>query len=109
MKEYVLDEVLVRRFLLGELSAERAEVEEQAFVDSESFAFIQEAADDLIDEFVYGDLSSAEKERFERYFLSQPGRHEDLKIARALQKHVPRLPPPATDEPRKTLSLWDWL
>jgi hypothetical protein len=110
MKEYALDDVLVRRFLLGELSpGEQAEVEEQAFVDSERFAFIQEAADDLIDEFLYDDLSTTEKERFEHYFLSQPGRREDLKIAQALQKHVTQLTASAHEQPREARSLLDWL
>lgn len=110
MKEHVLDDVLAKRFLLGELSAEeQAGVEEQAFLDSESFAFLQEAADDLIDEFLYDDLSTNEKEQFERYFLSQPGRCTDLKIARALQKHITQLTTPANDAHREAPSLWEWL
>jgi hypothetical protein len=110
MKEYVLDDVLARRFLLGELSPEeQGEVEEQTFLDSESFAFLQDAADDLIDEFLYNDLSTNEKERFERYFLSQPGRRTDLKLARALQRHVIQLTGSDNDAPRKARFLLEWL
>lgn len=88
MREQI-DDVLARGFLLGELSPEeQGEVEEQAFEDPETFSSIQAAADELTDDFLYDDLSYAERERFEQHFLSQPGRRADLRIARALQKYI---------------------
>ena len=94
MKEQTIDEVVARRFLLGQLSPdEQGRVEELAFDDPESFEVLQAAEDDLIDEFVYDDLSSEEKERFEEYYLVQPGRREDLRIANALRDHFERAQP----------------
>jgi len=89
MKTGVVDDLLVRRFLLGDISQqEKEEVEERAFLDSEFFEHLQAAEDDLIDDYLYGDLSSKEKERFKKYFLPQPGRYEALRIAKALQRHI---------------------
>jgi hypothetical protein len=94
MKEQTIDEVVARRFLLGQLSPdEQGRVEELAFDDPESFEVLQAAEDDLIDEFVYDDLSSEEKERFEEYYLVQPGRREDLRMASALREHFERAQP----------------
>jgi hypothetical protein len=42
----------------------------------------------LIDEFIQGDLSAAEKRRFESHFLSLPGRRNNLQTSRALQQHL---------------------
>jgi hypothetical protein len=115
MKEIVLDDVRAKKFLLGELSPEeQGEVEEQAFLDADSFEFLQAAAEDLIDEFLYNDLSDDEKKRFKEHFLAGPGRHADLRIAQALQKHVTQLPPaPAAAgnlvHPQEKFSWREWL
>lgn len=115
MKENSLDDVLARRFLLGQLSAEeQGRIEELAFDDHRSFAFLKAAEADLIDEFIYDDLSSEEKEQFKKHFLSQPGRRQDLRIARALQRYVAQpetfehLPTQPADR-LGSLSLVHWL
>src|SRR5688572_432723 len=91
MKENVMNELVARRFLLGDLSVEERErIEELAFDDPETFSLIQSAQDDLIDDFVNDELSSEERERFQNYFLAQPGRRQDLRIGRALQQYLGR-------------------
>jgi hypothetical protein len=103
MKEQILDEELARRFLLGQLSPEeQGRIEELAFTDPQSFAFLEAAEDDLIDEFVYDDLSYEERDSFQKHFLAQPGRREHLRMARALQHNLER------DEPTPR-SLWERL
>lgn len=100
MKEQMLDEVVARRFLLGQLSPdEQGRIEELAFDDPRSFEVLQAAEDDLIDEFVYDDLSSEERDRFQEYYLAQPGRREDVRIASALRGYFDR------EEP--VTSFWD--
>lgn len=100
MKEQMLDEVVARRFLLGQLSPdEQGRIEELAFDDPQSFEVLQAAEDDLIDEFVYDDLSSEERERFKEYYLAQPGRREDVRIARALREYFDRKHVPSFWEP----------
>ena len=94
MKEQMIDEVVARRFLLGQLSPdEQGRIEELAFDDPQSFEVLQAAEDDLIDEFVYDDLSSEERNRFQEYYLAQPGRREDLRIASALREYFDREQP----------------
>jgi hypothetical protein len=116
MKENVVNELIARRFLLGDLPVEERErMEELAFDDPETFALMQSAQDDLIDDFVNDELSSEERERFQNYFLAQPGRRQDLRIARALQQYLDReeqpVPNVATNVvvPQRRVSIFDWL
>ena len=91
MREQILDEVVARRFWLGQLSPEeQGRIEELAFGDPQSFELLEAVEDDLIDEFVYNDLSAEERKRFQEHFLTQPGRREDLRIADALRRHLDR-------------------
>lgn len=111
MKELVLNESLARRFLLGQLPLEeQGRIEELAFQDPETFAFLQSAEDDLVDEFLHDELSQDEKERFEKHFLTRPGRRQNLRIARALKQYfaeddpvvVPATGPPIIPQPKPT-------
>jgi anti-sigma-K factor RskA len=82
-------EAELRRYLLGVLTAEeKAQVEEQLFLDKEFFQRFQAAEDDLIDEYVSGGLSAEEQEQFESGPLSGFEYKSDLRIAKALQKYV---------------------
>jgi hypothetical protein len=91
MEMNVINEVIARRFLLGETSSEeRDRIQELAFADPDTFALLEAAEADLIDDFVNDELSLEEKERFQNYFLDQPGRREDLRIGRALQQYWAR-------------------
>jgi hypothetical protein len=95
MKPVVEDNLTIRKYLLGELShEEQAEVEERLFLDSEYFQHLRMAEDDLIDDYVYEDLSLDEREKFDNYFLSNPERYESLRIARALRKYSSINPTP---------------
>jgi hypothetical protein len=94
MKEQMLDENIAKRFLLGQLSPdEQGRIEELAFDDPDSFHVLQTAEDDLIDEFVYDDLSAEERKRFQEYYLAQPGRREDVRIASAMRSYFDREQP----------------
>src|SRR5690348_12422503 len=79
-------EKLIRRFLLGELaSREREPVEERLLTDEAFLNQVEAAEDDLVDDYVHGKLSSAQKEEFEKYFLSARERQEHVHFSRALQ------------------------
>ena len=89
MRDFVLDEVIGRKYLLGELSVEdQHRVEELAFLEPPSYELLQECENELIDDYVSHDLSANERQRFETYFLSKPGHRTDLKIAAALQTYI---------------------
>lgn len=116
MSQNVMNESIARRFLLGDLPLEERErVEELAFDDPETFALMQSAQDDLIDDFVNGELSPEERERFQNYFLAQPGRRQDLRIGRALQQYLARDEQPAPNTatnvvvPGRRFWLFDWV
>lgn len=97
MKQVIEEEVFLRRFLLGELDPEqRAEVEERLFTDADFFSLYRAAEDELIDEYLYGDLEGGERERFETAFLTTPERREALRAAAALRKYIQSR---ATDSP----------
>ena len=79
-------EKLIRRFLLGELaSREREPVEERLLTDEAFLSQVEAVEDDLVDDYVHGKLSSAEIEKFEKYFLSVRERQEHVHFSRALQ------------------------
>lgn len=106
MREQLLDDVAARRFLLGQLSPEeQGRIEELAFEDPHTFAFLESIEDDLIDEFIQGDLSADEEQQFKTHFLSLPGRRNNLKISRVLQRHLEKIPDPH----RKGFSFPDWI
>ena len=92
MREQVLDDVLARRFLLGQLSPEeQGRIEELAFEDRDTFMFLESVENDLIDEFIQGDLSTDEEEHFKSHFLSLPGRRNNLEISEVMQQHFDKV------------------
>ncbi|MBI3950501.1 MAG: hypothetical protein HY314_08615 [Acidobacteria bacterium] len=108
------DERLIVRYLLGELlEAEQIRLEERFFTDEEYFERLQAVEDDLIDDYVRGELSRRERERFEIYFLASPGRRERVEFARALMKtlsEAPVMAAPASVAARpETISWWQSL
>jgi hypothetical protein len=91
VSEFVLDEVVGRKYLLGELPLDdQQRVEELAFLEPHSFELLQELENELVDDYISHDFTAGERSRFEAYFLSKPGRRGDLKIAMALQVYIDR-------------------
>lgn len=81
-----LNEELIARYLLGELTEEQqVEIEDRAFSDEEYLASITSVEDDLIDEYVRGGLSAAKRQRFESRFLASAERRKRVEFARALR------------------------
>ena len=80
-----IDEKLLVRYLLGELSEpEQAEVEDRAFADPAYLNALDAAEADLIDAYVRGELRESERRAFERRFFTSPGRRGKVEFARAL-------------------------
>jgi hypothetical protein len=88
------DEVMLRRYLLGELTEdEEARQEERLFTEQDYFDRLLLVEDDLIDEYVSGTLSGQDKERMERRFLASPARQEKLRLATDLKRYSFENPP----------------
>src|ERR1051325_11469042 len=82
------DEKTIRQYLLGELDeAEMSVFEERLMTDDELFEMLRVVEDELIDEAAAGELSAAERARFEQYFLATPDRRARLELSRALYDH----------------------
>jgi hypothetical protein len=100
-----IDETLLRKYLLGDLSEdEQVDVEDRAFADQEFLRALEAAEADLIDAWVRGDLSPSERRAFERQFLVSPQRRNKVDFARALAKVLSESKP--AEAPRKTF--WRW-
>ena len=62
-----------RRYLLGEASEEEcASLEQEYFERQEALERIEAAEDDLIEDYLAGQLTAADRDRFERGYLSSP-------------------------------------
>lgn len=113
MNEQVLNDGVARQFLLGQLPPEeQGRIEELAFQDPDTFAFLQAAEDDLVDEFLYNELSSDEKQLFRTHFLTKPGRRQNVRIARALKQYLEEDDVPVVETvvaaDRRKPSLFQW-
>ena len=80
----------LRLYLLGRLESEsRSEqVEARMMSEPEYYEELLVAEDEVIDKYLARELSAAEREGFERHFLSTPERVRKLKFARALKNYV---------------------
>ena len=82
----VNNETLIARYLLGELPEEQqVEIEDRAFSDKDYLATITTVENDLIDEYVRGELSAADRQRFESRFLASAERRKRVEFAKALR------------------------
>jgi hypothetical protein len=104
----IKNEKLISRYLLGELTEEQqVEIEDRAFSDQEYLASITAVENDLIDEYVRGELSPAERQRFERRFLASAERRKRVEFARALGTVVSEAPGPEK-KVVQDVRRWSW-
>lgn len=84
-----IDELPIRRYLLGEASVEEGQkVEERLLRDADFFERLSLVEDELIDDFVRGELSHHERERFSEFFLFTPERRLKLEILQSLKSYA---------------------
>src|SRR5882724_5404200 len=87
MRTERVDEGLLQRYLLGNLSEEeQVQVEDRAFADALYLGALEAAEADLIDSYVRGGLSQPDRRQFERRFLTSPQRRSKVDFARALAR-----------------------
>ncbi len=95
----------MRLYLLGQLpEEERLELEQQFFSDTEAFELVEALEDELVQDYVAGDLPRAQRELLERQLGSMPGMQARLEFARTLHRKTRLQAVPAT--PRGWLSGW---
>jgi len=108
MSTDINNEKLISRYLLGELPEEQqVEIEDRAFSDKDYLAGITAVENDLIDEYVRGDLPTADRERFETRFLASAERRKRVEFAKALRTVVSESPVPEKKLIRNVPG-WSW-
>lgn len=76
----------VIRYLYNEIAdTERDALEERLFTNDDFSLFAESAENDLVDEYVRGEMSFAEKQRFEKNYLISENRREKVRAANILQ------------------------
>jgi hypothetical protein len=104
----IINEELIARYLLGELPEEQqVEIEDRAFSDKEYLAAITAVENDLIDEYARGELSPADRQRFESRFLASAERRKRVEFAKAFRAVVSESPGPEKKQIHDT-SRWPW-
>ncbi len=84
-REEFTREAEVRRFFLGEMSEEeRGAFERTFFEDEELFEQARVVEDELVEAYVRGTLAPAERERFERNFLTTARRRARVEFTRGM-------------------------
>ena len=102
------NEKLISRYLLGELSEEQqVEIEDRAFSDKDYLATIATVENDLIDEYVRGELSPADRQRFESRFLASAERRKRVEFAKSLSTAFSESRAPEKNV-TQTATGWSW-
>lgn len=79
----------VIRYLYGELiGAERDRFEERLFADEKLGLLLEDTENDLIDEYLRGELEFEEKRRFEKSYLVSESRRQRVDLARNLHREL---------------------
>lgn len=96
---------LLTRFLLDELDErERAQVEDRLLSETEFYEQMIVAEGELTDAYVRGDLSTFDRERFEKNFFASPDRRKRVEFAEGLAGSATRLHRQESEEPRLTVA-----
>ena len=75
-------EKLIRRYLLGELDeTDQTAFEQELLIDRGKFDQVWAVENELIDSYVRGEMSGADRERVERHYLASPLHRERVAIA----------------------------
>ena len=88
----------MRRYLLGTLEAEpRAKLEEGLLCDPAAYDELLLLEEELIDQYVAGGLSKAERQQFETHFLVTSERQNKLRFGQLLDKYMSSQKVPASE------------
>ena len=105
------DVILIRQYLLGQLSEEVQQATEQRLLTEDAlFEELEVTEGELFDEYVSNELTPIDRKQFEQYFLSTPERQSELKFAAGLREYVAKktIDDDATQRSR-TVTKGSWL
>src|ERR1043165_877806 len=79
----------LKQWLLGLLpQAEGQALEERLISDAELYEELLIVEEELIDDYIAGELTTEERKSFESYFMNSPERQEQFRIANALRVYI---------------------
>ena len=108
MTSSTIDEAKLRRYLLGGASEnEQQQLEEALLADDELIGHLAMAEDELIDQYLAGELSAGEETSFQSHFLAAKSRRENLQFGRAFRRYIEDHPE-AHRGPSRTQVRW-WM
>ena len=94
-----IDKEVIRSYLLGTLEAEsRAKLEETILGDAAAYEELLLEEEELIDQYVAGGLSKAERQQFETNFLITAERQRNLRFGQLLKMYLSSQADPALSE-----------
>ena len=114
-RSWVMNKILnndapLRRYLLGEMALdEEPRVEERLLMDSDYIEQLEVVEEDLIDEYVRGNLPPPQQQNFEERFLNHPERRKKILLARALTERARSFNPTPEPKPNLLSLVWEWL
>ena len=110
MRTERVDELLLVKYLLGNLTEEeQVRVEDRAFADRDFMSTLNAAEADLIDDYVKGELTPADRRAFESRFLTSPQRRSKVEFAQALARVTAEAEPVAFRVPQQPTTWLGWL
>lgn len=80
----------IRKYLLGNIQAEdeRRKIEKRLMLDDDYFEELLMQEEELIQDYVDGQLSTDERQSFEKHFLISEERRHKIQFARALRRYI---------------------
>jgi hypothetical protein len=97
-----LNEQLVANYLLGNLPEAEADRLDQLSVTDDEFAeFLEAVENELIDDYIRGELPENRRTRFESHYLTSTTRLEKVAVARTFLKHA--------DHPDSSAEVNEWI
>src|SRR5262249_18238344 len=113
MKQISYSEETLRRYLVGKLPApQHLALETEYFADRELYDQICEVEGDLIQDYLNGKLSQAEREWFESHYLAMPEKRQQIEFSRAMARSIAERAPTELAETRTSAGvsygLADW-
>jgi hypothetical protein len=83
------EDVLLRRYLLGQTSEEeQLALEQRLLSDQDYFDKLLRSEEELTDEYARGEMVSPDRDNVEGHFLRSPERRENLAFAQALNRYL---------------------
>ena len=98
---------LINRYLLGELSAaEQTALEDEYFGDESKYDRLCKAEDELLGRYARSAIPEADRERFERSYLTNPRRRRHVMFAKAFAQVIDEEPTARSAAKRSTVASW---